>query len=368
LVAATAIVVAGCSRPEAPPPRTAAPAPVTVTQARVRSVPIQLRAIGTARVFATVAVRPRVGGEITAVHFREGEDVKKGDKLFTIDPRPYETAQAQAKAQLDRDLALLRGAELTLERSARAGASSVTPEELDRLRTEVASAAATVTADRAALRTADLQLSFTTITSPIDGRTGNLLVTPGNLVTANEATALVVINQISPIAVSFSVPAKYLDDIEENLRERGGKLPVQATLQGTEELTGKVLAGELTFVDNAVDPTTGTIQLKATFQNKDRRLWPGQFVDVVLTLAERPDSVTVPTAAVQEGQTGSYVYVVGPDETAQLRPVEVAFVSHDGDSVIARGLAGGETVVTDGHLRVSPGGKVTIKGPGGEKK
>jgi membrane fusion protein, multidrug efflux system len=357
LAAAGLVLAVGCAKlpPPAPPPSAA---PVTVTKAKVRSVPVQLRAIGTARVFATVAVRPRVGGELTAVHFREGEDVKKGDKLFTIDPRPYETALAQAKAQLDRDLALLRGAELTLDRSARAGAASVTPEELDRLKTEVASAGATVTADRASVRTAELQLSFTNIVSPIEGRTGNLLVTPGNLVIANEASPLVVINQVSPIAVSFSVPEQHLGAIGENLRKKGGKLPVGAGLRdGT-----PALPGELTFVDNAVDQTTGMVQLKATFPNQDRRLWPGQFVDVVLTLTERPDSVTVPTAAVQDGQDGAYVFVVGPEDKAEMRPVEVAFVTPDGEAVIATGLSGGETVVTDGHLRVSPGGKVSVKG------
>jgi multidrug efflux system membrane fusion protein len=357
------LMLAGCTKaPPAAPPSAAAP--VTVTKAKVRSVPVQLRAIGTARVFATVAVRPRVGGEITAVYFREGQDVKKDDKLFTIDPRPYETAVAQAKAQLARDQALLRGAELTLERSQRAGVASVTPEELDRLRTEVTSAAATVAADRAALRTAELQLSFTTIVSPIDGRTGNVLVTPGNLVTANEANPLVVINQVSPIAVAFSVPEQNLAAIGENMRKGGGKLPVSAGLRdGT-----SALPGELTFVDNAVDPSTGMIQLKATFPNQDRRLWPGQFVDVVLTLGERPDSITVPTVAVQDGQDGSYVFVVGPDDKAEMRRVEVALISPDGEAVIGQGLTVGETVVTDGHLRVSPGGKVAIKGPGGGKK
>jgi multidrug efflux system membrane fusion protein len=337
---------------------------VTVAQAKVRTVPVQIRSIGTVRVFATVSVRPRVDGELTGVHFREGDDVKKGDKLFTIDPRPYETALAQAKARLERDQAVQRGAELTLERSQRAGTATVTAEEIDKLRTEVASAAATVAADQAAVRTAELQLSFTNIISPIDGRTGNLLVTAGNLVTANEANPLVVINQLAPIAVAFSVPEQSLSAIAENLRKKGGRLPVAADLRDG----SPALSGELNFVDNAVDPTTGTVQLKATFANEDRRLWPGQFVDVVLTLADRPNSVTVPSVAVQDGQDGSYVFVVRADETAELRPVRVVFVTGDGLAVIDTGLSGGETVVTDGHLRVSPGGKVAVKGPAGEKK
>jgi membrane fusion protein, multidrug efflux system len=351
------VLAAGCVKPPPPAPPPAA-APVTVGQAKVRTVPVQIRAIGTARVFATVSVRPRVDGELTAVYFREGDDVKKGDKLFTIDPRPYDTALAQAKARLDRDQAQQRGAELTLERSQRAGTATVTAEELDKLRTEVASAAANVAADRAAVRTAELQLSFTTIFSPIDGRTGSLLVTTGNLVTANEANPLVVINQVSPIAVAFSVPEQNLSAIAENLRKQGGKLPVATDLRDG----SPALNGELNFVDNAVDQTTGTVQLKATFANTDRRLWPGQFVDVVLTLSDRPNSVTVPAGAVQDGQDGSYVFLVRKDETAELRPVRVAFVTGDGLAVIEKGLDGGETVVTDGHLRVSPGGKVSIKG------
>jgi multidrug efflux system membrane fusion protein len=327
-------------------------------------VPVQIRAIGTARVFATVAVRPRVGGELTAVHFTEGKFVRAGDKLFTIDPRPYQTAIDQSKAQLDRDLALLKGAELILERSRKfTGTATITADELDKLRTDVASAAATVAADRAALRTAELQLSFTTIVSPIDGRTGNLLVTPGNLITANEAAPLVIIHQISPMSVSFAVPEQHLSTIASQLRQKGGKLPVVAVLRDK----SPALTGELTFVDNTVDATTGTVQLKATFANEDRRLWPGQYVDVVLTLMDRPDSVVVPIAAVQEGQETSYVFVVGKDDKAEMRPVEVEFVTPAGEAIIATGLAGDEIVITNGHLRVSPGGKVAIKGPGGEK-
>ncbi|HJZ92264.1 MAG TPA: efflux RND transporter periplasmic adaptor subunit [Gemmataceae bacterium] len=352
-------LAAGCAK-SPPPPGPPAAAPVTVAQARVRTVPVQLRAIGTVRVYATVAVRPRVGGELTAVHFTEGEYVKKGDKLFTVDPRPYQTALDQSKAQLDRDLALLRGAELVLDRARQlTGTAAITADELDKLRTEVASAGGTVAADRAAVRTAELQLGFTTIVSPIDGRTGNLLVAAGNLVSANEVTPLVVINQITPISVAFSVPEQNLAAIGENLRKHGGKLPVAAALRdGT-----PAVPGELTFVDNSVDPTTGMVQLKATFANQDRRLWPGQFVDVVLILADRPHSVTVPSTAVQDGQDGAYVFVVGADNKAEYRPVEVAFVAADGDAVVAEGLAAGETVVTDGHLRVTPGGKVAIKGP-----
>jgi multidrug efflux system membrane fusion protein len=349
--------IAGCTRP-VPPAPPASPPPVTVATARVQTVPVQLRAIGTVRVFATVAVRPRLNGELTEVHFREGQDVKKGDRLFTIDPRPYRTALEQAKAQLERDQALLRGAELVLERGRQlARTSAIAAELLDRNYTDVASARATVAADQAAVKSAELQLEFTTINAPIDGRTGNVLVTVGNLVSTSEPNPLVVINQISPISVSFSVPEQYLAEIEANRRKHDGTLPVDASLRGG----SAPLHGKLTFIDNTANTTTGTVQLKATFPNEDRRLWPGQFVEVIMTLGERRDSVTVPSAAVQEGQDGSFVFVLRPDSTAALQFVDTAFVTTEGEAVITKGLSGGETVITDGHLRVAPGSKVAVQ-------
>ncbi len=353
----TLLLLSGCARPtvsqsEAPP------APVTAAKAQTKSVPVQLRAIGTVRVYATVSVRPRVNGEITEAHFTEGNFVKKGDKLFTIDPLPYKTAFDQAKALEQRDRAVLKGAEAALKRGLELSRPiALSAEELEKLRTDVATAKATLTASEAAVKTADLQYGFTTIYSPIDGLTGNLLMTPGNIVTANESAPLVVINQISPISVSFAVPEQNLGDIKRERARQGGVLPVDAQIRGDSQAP----RGELTFIDNAVDPQTGTVQLKANFKNQDQRLWPGEFVDVVLTLSERPNSVTVPTAAVQEGQTGSYVIVVKKDSTAELRPVQIAF-TYQGEAVIARGLAAGETVVIDGHLRVAPGGKVSVRG------
>ncbi|MCE9531808.1 MAG: efflux RND transporter periplasmic adaptor subunit [Planctomycetes bacterium] len=350
-------LMAGCAK-NVPASSTPPPAPVTVAVAQVKSVPVQLKAIGTVRVFATVAVRPRVSGELTEVHFVEGEYVTKGEKLFTVDPRPYKTAFDQAKAIVERDQAVLNGAELALKRSESISRpTALAAEELDRLRAEAASARATVAADRAALRTAELQLQFTVINSPIDGRTGSLLVTPGNLVIANDMTPLVVINQITPISVSFAVPEQHLALIEASLLKHDGTLPVKALLKdGT-----PALDGELKFINNIVDTTTGTVQLKATFLNLDRRLWPGQFVDVILTLTDRPKSVTIPSAAVQDGQKGQYVFVVREDTTAEMRSIEVAFIS-GGEAVVSKGLVGGETVITDGHLRVTPDSKVSVKG------
>ena len=351
------VPLAGCEKP--PAPAKAAPAaPVIVVRPQVRTVPIEIRANGTVRVFATVAVRSQVGGELTQVHFQEGDFVKKGDLLFTIDPRPFDAQLAVSQAQLDRDVALLRGAERNFNRAEPLGTASVlSTEEIENRRTEVTSLAATVAADQASVRASKLQLEYTKINSQIDGRTGNLLITPGNLVTASQASPLVVINQLSPIAVSFAVPEQHLSAIVDNMKQQGGKLSVMADLRNGSE----PLAGELRFVDNSVDMTTGMVQLKASFPNENRRLWPGQFVDIVLKLSDRPDSVTLPMAAVQEGQNGTYVFVVNKQDQANLVPVKVAFTTADGDSVIAEGLNGTETVVLDGHLRVLPGGKVAIK-------
>ena len=351
------LLLSGCVRPTVSPSEPP-PAPVTVARAQVKTVPVQLRAIGNVRVYATVSVRPRVSGEITEKHFNEGDFVNKGDKLFTIDPLPYKTALDQARAFEQRDRALLKGAEAALKRGVELSRPiALAAEELERLRTEVASARATLTASEAAVKTAELQYGFTTIFSPINGLTGKLLLTPGNIVTANEATPLVVINQIWPIAVSFAVPEHFLGDIKRERQRQGGTLPVEAHIRGDTDAP----RGELTFIDNAVDQLTGTVQLMANFKNEDQRLWPGEFVDVVMTLSERQNSLTIPTSAVQEGQMGSYVFVVKPDSTAEARPVQIAF-THQGESVIARGLAVGETVVTDGHLRVAPGGKVSVRG------
>jgi multidrug efflux system membrane fusion protein len=294
------------------------------------------------------------------VFFREGDVVAQGQKLFTIDPRPYEAAVKQAEANKAKNQAVLAGAEVELRRAERAvqtGAGS--PTEYDAAFTAVASAKAAIEADQVAVNTAKLQATFTTITAPIDGRVGELLVTRGNLVDANGAAPLVVINQIRPISVAFTLPEQQLPVVAA--ANKRGPLRVEADLRG-----GRPLAvGELAFVDNAADPLTGTVQFKATFPNADDKLWPGLFVEVVLTLGERPDSVVVPAAALQSGQKGQYVYVVTPGQTAEVRPVTVAFET-GGEAVIESGLAAGETVVTEGQLRLAPGVRVAPKGgPGG---
>ncbi len=346
--------LAGCSKPPAGRAETP-PAPVMVAAAGKKTVPVRLRTIGAVKALATVAVRPRVGGQLTEVFFKEGDFVKEGDKLFTIDPRPYDAAVKQAEANLAKSVTLLKGAEVDLKRAEDAKASGVgAATDYDTAYTAAASAKAVAEADRVALNTAKLQHSFTTITAPLDGRVGELLVNRGNLVEANGLNPLVVINQISPISVSFALPEQHLPVVIE--ARRRAPLKVEVDLRGG----GPLAVGELAFIDNAADPQTGTVQFKAQFQNADQKLWPGLFVDVVLTLGQRPDSVVVPSAALQSGQKGQYVYIVTADKKAELKPVVVAF-EDDGDAVIASGLSGGETVVVEGQLRLAPGTRVEPK-------
>jgi membrane fusion protein, multidrug efflux system len=347
-------ILVGCTngpagRPEAPP------APVTVTVAVKKTMPVQIRTIGSVKSLASVAIRPRVSGPITEVFFEEGDYIKKDQKLFTIDPRPYEAAVKQAEANLNKNAAIQTGAELELKRAEAAKKSGVgAATEYDAALTAVASAKAAVEADRAAFNTATLQATFTTISSPLNGRAGELLVAPGNLVEANGVNPLVMINQLSPISVSFTLPEQHLPVVVA--AQKKAPLKVEADLRGG----GPLAIGKLAFIDNAADATTGTVQFKAQFENADHKLWPGLFVDVKLTLGERPDSVVVPSAALQSGQKGQYVYVVTPNKTAELRTVSVAFEA-DGEAVIASGLRAGETVVVEGQLRLAPGTKVEPK-------
>ena len=350
------LAAAGCAEPPAQRPAPP-PAPVAVAAAATKTVPLQVRAIGSVQVVSTVSIRPRVAGELTAVHFREGDTVQRGQKLFTIDPRPYEAALQQAEATLAQSTATLKGADLALARVDRLGPGAVSGSEADTARVAVAAARAGVAAATAAIKAAKLQLDFTTITAPIAGRTGAILVTPGNLVATADLTPLVVINQLSPIDVQFAVPERQFPAIAAAL-DKAGSLTVEA-----DQRDGRPKAvGTLNFIDNVVEAGTGTVQLKAEFANADRRLWPGQFVDVVLTLGTRPDSVVVPAAAVQSGQQGQYVYVVNSAGKAELRVVTVAFEA-DGEAVLATGLTAGEKVAIDGHLRLAPGVAVAAKAP-----
>ena len=338
--------------------------PVTVSTAVEKNVPVRLRAIGTVQAYSTVAVKSQVEGEIIRVHFKEGQDVKQGDLLFTIDPRPFEAQIRQAEANLARDKVQAANAQKDLSRYTELlKEGSATQAQYDQIRTNAEALDAAIQADEASLETARLQLSYSTIRSPIDGRTGSIMIHEGNLVKANDAS-MVVINQVTPIYAAFSVPQQDLPEIKKEMA--AGPLKVEASPPRSESPPS---IGVLTFVDNAVDPATGTIQLKATFANKERALWPGQFVNVVLNLAVQHNAVVIPSQAVQSGQQGDYVFVVKSDRTVESRPVEMdRTVDHD--AVIRKGVRPGEEVVTDGQLRLIPGAKIEIRpssaGPGAE--
>jgi multidrug efflux system membrane fusion protein len=364
---AAVLVLTACGRKAEP--AAVEVVPVLAAKVEQRAVPIELSAIGNVEALQTVAVQSRVAGEIDRVAFREGQDVQPGDLLFTIDPRPYEAALAEAQARLERDRALAKNAEETAARYADLVQKDyVTAEQYEQMRAGGEAARATARADEAAVENARLQLSYTRILAPIAGRTGSIQVHAGNMLRPNDERTLVTINQIRPIAVSFTVPESAFDAIRRARAasrlsvaarpSRGSANPMApAALGQTEE---KPETGELSFVDNAVDMTTGTVRLKATFANESGNLWPGRFVEVVLTLAHEPDALVIPAQAIQTGQQGSYVFVVKADSTVESRTVTVG--RRQGSSVvIAKGLSADERVVTDGQVRLAPGVKVEVK-------
>jgi len=331
--------------------------PVMAAKVERRAVPLEVRAIGHVEALSTVAVKTRVGGEITEVAFREGQDVKPGDLLFSIDRRPYEAALSEARARLERDRALAKNSEESAARYAELVKKDfVTPQQYDEMKANAQAAQATARADEASVRSAELDLSYCRIASPIAGRTGSVLVHAGNIVKANDDRTLVSINQIHPIAVSFTVPESSLDAIRGRFRA-SGKLVVKVT---PADRSAQPESGELSFIDNTVDATTGTIRLKATFVNGSGTLWPGQYVNAVLSLSMDPNAVVIPTQALQNGQQGQYVFVVKRDMTVETRSVTVARTQGT-LAVITRGLQPDEQVVTDGQLRLAPGAKVEIK-------
>ncbi|HAK88543.1 MAG TPA: efflux RND transporter periplasmic adaptor subunit [Nitrospiraceae bacterium] len=328
--------------------------PVLVASAVQKDVPVQVTAIGNVEAYSTAAVNARVGGQLQRIHFKEGQDVKKGDILFTIDPRPFEAALRQAEATTARDTAQMENARLQARRYEELVKKGyVAQADYDQMRTNADALEAVVRADKAAVENAQLQLSYCYIYAPITGRTGNLTVNQGNLIKADDK-AIVTINQIQPIYAAFSMPEQNLPEIRKYAA--GGKRIKVSALPQNE---GLQVQGELAFIDNAVDTATGTIRLKAIFENRDRRLWPGQFVNVVVTLTTRHDSIVIPSHAVQTGQAGQYVFVVKGD-AAELRPV-IAGITHEDMTVIEKGIEPDEVVVTDGHMRLMPGAKVEIK-------
>jgi len=355
-----AVALAGaCKNGDARTPRPNVP--VTVAAAQARSVPYEISAIGTVTPIQTVAVRAQVTGTITRVAFAEGDEVRAGQLLFQLDARPFRAALDQAAANLARDQAQLVNARAEVARYQQLVQGDLaTQEQFDQYKANADAAQAAVSADSAAMETARLNVEYSTIRSPIAGRTGNLLLKEGNLVPANGTTPLVVVNQIHPIAVSFSAPQRYLDDIQTFSRTSRLDVEIRPAQDTTE-----VLRGSLTFINNQVDTTTGTIQLKATFDNADRRLWPGEFVAARLVLNVERGVVTVPSQAVMTGQNGTYVYVVDRDRTARTQDVTLGRAVQD-YVVIEKGLAAGQQVVTDGQLRLVPGARVEIKPSGAD--
>ena len=354
---------------------------MTVATAARESVPIELRAVGTAEASETVEIRSQITGQLMSVRFQEGGEIQKGDLLFEIDPRPYQQILRQAEDAVARDQAQLRQAEANRARDTAQAKNAaaiaqryeelsktgvISREQYDQYKTNaealqeavradeaaIESARASLQSDLAAVERAKLDLGYCEIRSPLSGRAGNLLVHAGNLVTANASAPLVVIKQGTPIFVTFGVPEIHLSAIREGMNSR--KLPVQVSPQND---PGKVARGTLSVIDNTVDPSTGTIRLKAVFGNEQRLLWPGQFLNVTLTLDTRNDATVVPSEAVQAGPQGQFVYIVKPDETAEPRPV-TAGASIGRKIIIEKGLTPGENVVTDGQLRLFPRARI----------
>lgn len=354
--AATAILftATGCTK-EKPKPKSA-PAPVITAKVQIKDVPVVIKAIGNVEAYSIVSVKSQINGQLMKVHFREGQEVAKSSLLFTIDPRTFEAALKQAEAALARDTAQLNNARADAKRYEELVKKGyVAQSQYEQYRTNADALEAVVTADHAAVENARVQLSYCYIYSPIAAKTGNYLLHEGNVVKANDETAMVVLHQIQPIYLNFAVPEKYLADIKKFYSSVG--LRVFAVPSGENR---NPVEGRLVFIDNAVDKTTGTIKLKALFTNTDRRLWPGQFADASLKLSTIKNALTVPSQAVLTGQQGQYVFVIKPDMTAEVRTVETS-LAHDAEIVVTKGLQPDELVVIDGQIKLVQGTKVVLK-------
>ena len=376
-VLALAIAAASCSgaAPGSETPGTGrgagrgdAAVPVAVAAVREAAVPLDVVTVGTAEAESTVDVRPQISGQLIGVHFTEGRDVERGQLMFTIDPRPFELALRQAQATLDRNTAQAKNLEATRTRQEDLlKRGLISQADYDTAATSVASVNATLEGDRTSVETAKLNLQYTKIAAPVSGRAGALLVHQGALLRTQDTSPLVTINQLAPIRVSFAVPGQYLSQVRAG--QSLSELLVTAHPQGADPGAAEAI-GRLSFVDNAIDTATGTIRLKATFPNQSRQLWPGQILEVSLRLSVDARAVAVPTAAVQNGQQGQFVFVVGADNTVAVRPVTIARTRGD-LAIVANGLQPGENVVTDGQLRLLPGSKISVKpqtpGPAGPK-
>jgi len=354
VLAALFISATGCGK-EAPPPGFP-PATVLAAKTVQKEMPLAIPAIGTVEAHKSINIYSRVTGQLLQAHFREGQDVHRGQLLFTIDPAPYREKLHQAEAKLAKNIAQLKFNDEEAKRYAfLLGKGAVSKSEADKYLTEAAAYSATVKSDRAEVEDARLNLAYCSITSPFDGRTSAYGVNLGTIVRAND-TSLTTLKQLTPVYVRFSVSEKYLTDIHKYVKS--GSVAVKVS--PTKSFTGESPAGKLVFIDNTIDVSTGMITLKAEFANTDKFLWPGQFVNVSLHLTMQPGAVVAPLRAVQQGDKGQFVFVVKPDMTADVRPVVVDRAMGE-EAVIAKGLSAGETVITDGHLKVRPGGKVEIK-------
>jgi membrane fusion protein, multidrug efflux system len=365
-IVATSIAASGCAAENQAAPASGpggrgggGAVPVTTAPVVSKAMPIEISVIGTAEAFSNVAIRSQITGQLEKVNFTEGDEVEQGQVLFTLDRRPLELALREAQANLERDLAKAENAALMHKRYEDLAKRGIaTREQVDTSRADMSALNATVSADKAAVENATVQLDYATIKAPISGRTGALMVHEGNLVRANDQTPLVTINQVMPMSVSFAIPEARLSELKRYMA--GGSLRVTASPPNDD---GSPAVGRIAFVDNAVDENTGTIRIKGTFPNSDRRLWPGQFVNVVVTLTTDPKAIVVPSVAVQNGQQGTYVFVVKPDQTVEMRPVTVNRVSAS-ETVLTVGVQPGDTVVTDGHLRLVPGSRISVKNEG----
>jgi membrane fusion protein, multidrug efflux system len=352
------LTLSGCSKaPAGNASSGRPPAPVNVAAVEQRDIPIQIRAIGNVEAYQTVQVRSQVNGQIQKIFFREGDEVRAGQPLFQLDKRPFQAELEKAISQMKHDQAQAENSRIQAERYAGLEKEGiVSHEQAGQLSAQAKADASAVEADKAVIDAARVQLQYTDIAAPIDARAGNLMINLGNLVKANDTPYLVQLNQITPIYVTFFVPESNLQRVKE--RFASGQLKVMAYPKGD---PGSPSEGRLTFIDNGVDTSTGMFKLKATFPNKDRRLWPGQFADVALELSTQKNALIVPTKAIQTGQQGEYVYVVTADNTAESRPVKTAGIYQD-MTVVSNGLNIGERVIVNGQLRVAPNAKVVVQG------
>lgn len=343
--------------PAEPPPLPVVP--VVATSAVQKDVPIYLAGLGTVQALNTVTIHVRVDGQLTKIAFEEGQEVREGDLLARVDPAPFEAQLAQAEAKKQQDEAQLANARLDLKRDTEMfNRKVISQQQYDTQKALVAQLEATVAADEAAIQNQKVQLGYTTITAPISGRIGLRLIDKGNIVRATDPNGLILITQLHPINVVFTLPEQNLYEIQQQMRQ--GELPVDAL--GRENTGPPLSRGTLTVIDNQIDTTTGTIRLKATFPNDDQRLWPGQFVNARLLLTTRKNGIVVPAAVIQRGPQGTYVFVIRNDLTVEVRPVKVEQIQQ-GDALVAEGLKPGERVVLEGQFRLQTDSPVKIVAP-----